>query len=237
MFLWGKKKPVNYEDRRNNLTPYILLMHYTGMESGQAAYDRLTDISSKVSVHYLVDEDGCVRSLVPEDKRAWHAGLSYWRGQDDINSASIGIEIVNPGHEFGYRPFPKTQMESVMRLSREIMARHEIQFVLGHSDVAPERKKDPGELFDWEYLASHGVGLWPQVADEDIRQAEILARNDYEAQKLLHKFGYHAAAASADIVTAFHRHFFPERFNDDGREAEICVQGIARLLALLRALP
>lgn len=233
MFLWNKQKPLNYEDRRAGAQPNILLMHYTGMETGRAALERLSDPSSKVSVHYVVDEDGSVTALVPEDKRAWHAGLSYWMGEDDINSYSIGIEIVNPGHEFGYRPFPQVQMESVLRLSREIMSRHSIYHVLGHSDVAPERKKDPGELFDWQYLAAHGVGLWPDVTEADMRMAEDVARNDFESQKLLHQFGYHPAAASVDVVTAFHRHFFPERFGE-AHEGEICTQGIARLLALLR---
>lgn len=233
MFLWPKKKLLNYEERRDGMRPYILLMHYTGMESGAAALARLSDPASKVSVHYMVEEDGGVRALVPEDKRAWHAGASYWQGESDINSASIGIEIVNPGHEFGYRPFPPAQMESVLKLSQEIIARHEIRFVLGHSDVAPERKQDPGELFDWRYLAAHGVGSWPQVSDADVTEAEILARNDYEAQKLLHQYGYHPAAAAVDTVAAFHRHYFPERI-DGQNDGIICPQGIARLLALLR---
>jgi N-acetylmuramoyl-L-alanine amidase len=233
MFLWNKKITLNYEERRDGAEPNILLMHYTGMETGAAALDRLTDIESKVSVHYLIDEDGTVRALVPEGKRAWHAGLSSWHGETDINSYSIGIEIVNPGHEFGYRPFPHAQMESVLTLSREIMARNNIKYVLGHSDVAPERKKDPGELFDWRFLAEGGVGLWPEITDADMREAEHVARNDYDAQKLLVRFGYNPAAASVDVVTAYHRHFFPERFGE-AHEGEICLQGIARLLALLR---
>ena len=132
----------------------ILLIHYTGMESAEAALDRLCDPAAQVSAHYLIEEDGTIWSLVDEQHRAWHAGIAYWAGETDINSRSIGIELVNPGHELGYRPFPMPQMEALAGLAREILARHTIpnHRVLGHSDVAPERKCDPGELFDWAWL-------------------------------------------------------------------------------------
>jgi N-acetylmuramoyl-L-alanine amidase len=141
-----------------------LVMHYTGMKSCQNALDRLCDTVAKVSSHYVVDEDGTVYRLVPEDMRAWHAGISFWHGQRDLNSTSVGIEIVNPGHEYGYRAFPQVQIDSVIALAAGIMQRHGVKAcdVLGHSDVAPGRKTDPGELFPWQTLAEHGIGLWPE---------------------------------------------------------------------------
>ena len=232
MFQWFSKK-TNYEDRPEGVEPYILLLHYTGMETMEAAKDRLSDPESKVSAHYLIDEDGTVFDLVPEEKRAWHAGISFWKGDSDINSSSIGIEIVNPGHEWGYRPFPKEQMHSVLKLCREIMARHDIIHILGHSDVAPERKTDPGELFDWQWLADKGVGIWPDPTKEEYEQAEMLARNDYEAEKLFTALGYIPVAAYVDIITAFHRHYYPEIFKT-GKEGEVCEETIARLLSLIR---
>src|SRR5882724_3577295 len=140
----------------------ILLLHYTGMQSGVTACERLCDASANVSSHYLVYEDGRVDQLVPEARRAWHAGVSSWKGETDINSRSIGIEIVNPGHEFGYRDFPEAQIEAVKTLCRDIVARHTIPAarVLAHSDVAPARKEDPGEKFPWDRLAAAGIGLW-----------------------------------------------------------------------------
>lgn len=232
MFLW-KSKSLNYEERKGGAQPYIILLHYTGMQSALAALDRLSDPTSKVSAHYLVDEDGTAHNLVSESKRAWHAGLSYWAGEEDINSCSIGVEIVNPGHEFGYRPFPQVQMDAVLKICRGIMAHHDILYVLAHSDVAPERKIDPGELFDWPFLARHGIGLWPEVTAEDLRQAEEISRNDFETEKLFIRYGYNPMAAYEDVVTAFHRHYFPERFQS-GEEGKICVQTVARLLSLIR---
>src|SRR5258705_197570 len=142
-----------------------LVLHYPGMETGAAAVARVCDSDAKVSAHYTVDEDGTIFSHVPEECRAWHAGVSYWAGARDINARSIGIEIVNPGHEFGYRSFPDVQIEAVIRLSQDIFSRHPIppERVLGHSDVAPARKQDPGELFPWGELALAGIGLWPQT--------------------------------------------------------------------------
>ncbi len=154
----------NFNDREGH-TIDMLVLHYTGMRSADDARDKLCNAMSdkKVSAHYLVDEDGTIYAMVDESMRAWHAGVSYWRGHTNINQRSIGIEIVNPGHEFGYRPFPKPQMEAVAELCKDILSRRAIpaRNVVGHSDVAPERKQDPGELFDWKFLAEHGVGLWP----------------------------------------------------------------------------
>jgi N-acetyl-anhydromuramyl-L-alanine amidase AmpD len=149
----------NWNERK--LPVSMVVLHYTGMKSAQDALDRLCDPAAEVSAHYLIEEDGTVHRLVAEDKRAWHAGRSYWRGITDVNSASVGIELVNPGHTLGYRPFPEAQMEALIPLLAGIMARHNIApaNVVGHSDVAPVRKIDPGELFEWEVLARYGLAL------------------------------------------------------------------------------
>ncbi|WP_164157548.1 N-acetylmuramoyl-L-alanine amidase, partial [Sandarakinorhabdus rubra] len=151
----------NFDERR--LPVLMLVMHYTGMQSAAAAIERLADPAAKVSAHYVVAEDGTVLRMVAEDKRAWHAGKSWWRGVTDVNSASVGIEIVNPGHEFGYVPFPAEQMAAVAALAADIVARHRIPpaNVVGHSDIAPTRKEDPGELFDWPMLAARGLAAAP----------------------------------------------------------------------------
>ena len=140
----------------------MVILHYTGMQSGQAAIDRLRDPEARVSAHYVVEEDGRLFRLVDEERRAWHAGKSFWKGETDINACSIGVEIVNPGHEFGYRAFPDAQIETVIRLLDDIRGRWSIENtrILGHSDVAPARKEDPGELFPWKRLAEQGHGLW-----------------------------------------------------------------------------
>jgi N-acetylmuramoyl-L-alanine amidase len=149
----------NHDER--TLPISMVVLHYTGMLDAASAIERLTDPAARVSSHYVVAEDGQVLRLVPEALRAWHAGKSFWRGITDVNSASIGIEIVNPGHEFGYRPFPRAQMDSVVPLVADIVRRYNIApiNVVGHSDIAPQRKDDPGELFDWEMLAKVGLAL------------------------------------------------------------------------------
>lgn len=188
----------------------MIVLHYTGMQTAQDALARLCDPDSKVSAHYMIEEDGTCHALVPEDKRAWHAGVSYWQGETDINSRAIGIEIVNGGHDFGYTPFPEAQIQAVMRLCQDIMARYSIspERVLGHSDVAPARKIDPGHLFPWERLAKAGVGVWPERFD-----GEILGEGGVDDfyQGLL-ALGYDPKASREDVVVAFHRHFCPERF-------------------------
>lgn len=152
----------NYNERASGAID-MLVLHYTGMISCEHALVRLCGPAAKVSAHYLIDEMGLVYRLVAEERRAWHAGVSSWAGARDINSRSIGIELVNPGHELGYRNFPVLQMQALAELAQEILARHPIppHRVLGHSDVAPGRKQDPGELFDWEWLAGQGIGMWP----------------------------------------------------------------------------
>jgi N-acetylmuramoyl-L-alanine amidase len=154
-----REQSPNWDERA--LPVSMVVLHYTGMRTGAEALERLCDPRAKVSAHYLIDEDGTVIALVPEDKRAWHAGRSYWRGITDVNSASVGIELVNPGHEWGYRPFPDAQMEALLPLLADIVDRHGVSptNVVGHSDVAPARKTDPGELFDWERLARLRLAL------------------------------------------------------------------------------
>lgn len=149
----------NWDERA--LPVSMVVLHYTGMQSAADALERMCDARAKVSAHYMIDEDGTVTQLVPEDKRAWHAGKSYWRGITDVNSASVGIELVNPGHEWGYRPFTDAQMEALIPLLAGIVKRHGIDLanVVGHSDVAPARKDDPGELFEWETLARYKLAL------------------------------------------------------------------------------
>ena len=210
----------NHNDRKSAID--MIVLHYTGMRSGEEALARLTDPASHVSSHYLVDEDGRIDQLVPEAQRAWHAGLASWKGTIDINSCSIGIEIVNPGHEYGYRDFPAVQIDAVIALCHDIIARHDIPAarVLAHSDVAPARKQDPGEKFPWDRLAAAGIGLWAEPSP--LREGTTLKPDDRgpqvaELQRALARFGYAADIThlydkpTAEIVTAFQRHFRPAR--------------------------
>jgi len=228
----------NHDERKSAID--ILLLHYTGMTSGEAALARLCDPVVKVSSHYLVYEDGRIDQLVPETRRAWHAGLASWHGATDINSHAIGIEIVNPGHELGYPDFPAMQIEAVIALCRDILARHDIlpARVLGHSDIAPGRKQDPGEKFPWARLAAAGIGRWiepmPIGTDAALKPGDRGAQVA-DLQRALARFGYAADitnlydSATAEVVTAFQRHFRPERV--DGR-ADISTRNtLARLLA------
>lgn len=162
-------------DSRGGQAADMLVLHYTGMQTAQEAIDRLCDEQAKVSAHYLVDLDGKIFQLVAEEARAWHAGVSYWRGNTNINQRSIGIEIVNKGHEFGYHAFPAEQMEAVAWLCADIINRHQIpaRNVVGHSDVAPTRKQDPGELFDWKFLAGRGIGVFPSPAEKELPETAL----------------------------------------------------------------
>jgi len=197
----------------------ILVLHYTGMQTGQAAIDRLRDPVAKVSSHYVIEEDGRIFRLVPEERRAWHAGISHWRGHETLNGRSIGIEIVNPGHDWGYRQFPVLQLVSVVDLCLDILSRHPIpaRNVVAHSDIAPDRKQDPGELFDWRGLARNGVGLWPEGCDDlgdigALRTAHDLA----PVRAALREVGYGVGAQGGDdrdlatVLRAFQRHWRPE---------------------------
>jgi len=191
----------------------MLVLHYTGMISAEAALARLCDPEAKVSAHYMIDEDGVLFPLVPEDRRAWHAGVACWAGQRDINGCSIGIELVNPGHEFGYCAFPAPQMKALEKLCHDILARYSIapHRVLGHSDVAPARKEDPGELFNWQGLAEMGIGLWPTEARGVTRRA---ARGAGRATPDLAQYGYDTERAGlAACATAFQRHWRPKQID------------------------
>jgi N-acetylmuramoyl-L-alanine amidase len=193
----------------------MLVLHYTGMQTAQAALDRLRDPAAKVSSHYVVDEDGAVYGLVPEARRAWHAGVSFWRGRRALNDGSVGIEIVNPGHEFGYRPFPAAQIAAVTHLCRGILDRHPIPpcHVVGHSDIAPDRKQDPGELFPWAELAAHGVGLWPGGADAGDAAS---GWDERRVRAALAAIGYDADGGDLSVLlTAFQRHWRPEQVHGE----------------------
>ena len=204
----------NFNDRPGDGRVDMLILHYTGMRSAQESLDRLCDTAAKVSAHYQIDEDGTVWRLVAEEKRAWHAGISSWRGRSDINNYSVGIELVNPGHEFGYRPFPEPQMAALTELAGGILSRHPIppRQVLGHSDVAPLRKQDPGELFDWPGLARAGIGFWPDFLATKIKTLPSLV----EIQASLRQIGYSCPKSGAldaettAAITAFQRHYRPE---------------------------
>ena len=205
-------------DTRGDAPIDMLVLHYTGMKSAKEALDRLCDPAAKVSAHYTIDEDGTVYVHVPEARRAWHAGAAHWAGASDINARSIGIELVNPGHEFGYREFPDTQIAALTTLCHSILMRHPIPSwrVLGHSDVAPARKEDPGELFPWQQLAKAGVGLWPQAVSSELG-AEALAR-----------YGYDPDAPQDKVIIAFQRHFRPKKL--DGQWDSECAGLLASLL-------
>jgi N-acetylmuramoyl-L-alanine amidase len=209
----------NHDDRPAGVPIDTLILHYTGMQSAQVAIDRLRDPVARVSSHYVVDEDGTALRLVPEERRAWHAGVSYWRGNSELNARSIGIEIVNPGHEWGYRDFPALQMAVVCDLCLAILSRHAIpaRNVVAHSDVAPERKEDPGEKFDWRGLARNGVGLWPEnVPVSGTTAAAHNAASLRDLRAALADIGYRVAfegafnPALATALRAFQRHWRPE---------------------------
>jgi N-acetylmuramoyl-L-alanine amidase len=222
----------NHDARPPGVPIDMLVLHYTGMQGADAALTRLCDAAAKVSAHYVVGEDGSVTRLVAEDRRAWHAGVGSWRGHRDVNARSIGIELVNPGHEFGYRAFTKAQMEALIALARDIVIRHRIpsRNVVGHSDVAPARKEDPGELFDWPLLARAGIGLWPVVGGGESVKLTIA-----ELQAKLATYGYETPSSGVldpptiSVLVAFQRHFRPARF-DGQPDAETA----SRLDALLR---
>ena len=206
----------NHAPRPAGMPIDMLVLHYTGMRDAGAAIGRLCDPEAAVSSHYVIDEAGAVHRLVEEGRRAAHAGVSHWRGIDGLNDRSIGIEIVNPGHEWGYRPFPPAQVEAVMAVSRDIIARHAVPAcnVVGHSDVAPDRKQDPGELFPWRALASGGIGFWPDDAGLDVVDAAPADAPPGGAPR--RRIGYQVDAGSpaatlASVITAFQRHWRPAR--------------------------
>ena len=226
---------ANREPRRGAGRPSILLLHYTGMKSAERAVYWLSVPESRVSCHYVVDDAGRITQLVPEAERAWHAGLSCWHGERDINSASVGIEIHNPGHDMGYPEFPSAQIAAVIALGRDIAARLSIapERVLAHSDVSPGRKIDPGEKFPWARLAAAGLGAWVAPAPVDPADTD-LAANIAEAQSLLARYGYEIAPTGIDdertrvVVRAFQLHFRPARC--DGRLDRSTLDTLRRLV-------
>ena len=199
----------NFDERAQGSAIDKLVLHYTGMPNLELSLSRLGDSSAKVSSHYLIDEIGLVYQLVNEEMRAWHAGISYWSGQTDINSQSIGIELQNPGHEWGYQEFPDAQIEALVDLATSIINRHNISAkqILGHSDIAPERKKDPGEFFPWDKLATQSIGYWPTV--EKINTLPIGSEDSIRMNLSL--IGYDPKASFSATVTAFQRHFRPAK--------------------------
>ena len=232
----------NFDRRPQGVAIDMLVLHYTGMKSAENAISRLCDPAAKVSAHYTIDREGCVYAHVAEEMRAWHAGVSYWAGAAAVNGRSIGIELVNPGHEFGYVPYTDVQIEALIELAKEILSRHPIppNRVLGHSDVAPSRKTDPGELFPWRRLAEYGIGLFPNVsapalagevrpkggkgAPSDLsaaaRSAQAEAWREAEGADVavgLSRFGY-GVPPQVDVpleavISAFQRHFRPEKID------------------------
>ena len=197
----------NWNERKLPIS--MIVLHYTGMRTGAEALERMCDPAAEVSAHYMIEENGAVTRLVDEDKRAWHAGRSYWRGITDVNSASIGIELVNPGHEWGYRPFTAAQMESLLPLVGRIVRRYDIPRanVVGHSDIAPARKEDPGELFDWERLARLRLALpVPKIS------LGTPFPNDGAFMLGLERFGYDITDGRA-AVAAFQRRWRPARID------------------------
>jgi N-acetylmuramoyl-L-alanine amidase len=230
----------NQDDRPVGTPIDMLILHYTGMQSARAAVERLRDPVAKVSSHYVVDEDGGILRLVAEERRAFHAGVSYWRGHSELNGRSIGIEIVNPGHEFGYRDFPVLQLAAVCDLCLSILSRHTIpaRNIVAHSDVAPDRKEDPGEKFPWEGLAQNGVGLWPAgVPDLGTTGGTTGVVRDAAALRgvraALVDIGYRVASegaldpALATVLRAFQRHWRGEAVTGQADSGTL-----ARLLAV-----
>jgi N-acetylmuramoyl-L-alanine amidase len=216
----------NVEMRRGDIS--MLILHYTGMGSAEKACDWLCNPASRVSCHYLVDEAGSITQMVDEDLRAWHAGESCWQGETDINSVSVGIEIQNPGHGLGYPEFPRAQMEAVAELCRDIAARNGIaaRRVLAHSDIAPHRKVDPGEKFDWRFLWERGVGHW--IEPSPLTPPETVL-GDADVRALLSHYGYGTEGQSTTtLLRAFQRHFRPARV--DGIADRSTVELLKRLI-------
>lgn len=233
---------ANVEARHGVKQPSLLILHYTGMSSAAKAIDWLSRTESRVSCHYVIDDMGRITQMVPERLRAWHAGVSSWHGETDINSRSIGIEIQNPGHEHGYPDFPQTQMRAVIALSKDIAHRYKMvpTGILAHSDVAPQRKIDPGEKFDWARMAREGVGLWvkPSPVRTDDAGLTIGATSPLvaQAQEQLAAYGYdiaisgHLDLKTSKVLRAFQLHFRPRRV--DGRLDGSTRLTLARLFAM-----
>ena len=222
-----ERRSPNHDERPAGAAIDILVLHYTGMKTAEEALARLCDPAARVSAHYTIDRDGTIYAHVPEERRAWHAGISWWAGETNVNARSIGIELVNPGHEFGYIPFAEPQIAALIELARGIISRHPIpaQRVIGHSDVAPARKTDPGELFPWQLLAQSGIGVWPNLSSPVITVEGAAAG--------LSRYGYglapHTDVPLETVIMAFQRHFRPSVV--DGAWDNECGAILAALLA------
>lgn len=229
----------NIDERTGLGRPDMIVLHYTGMQFCHEAIHRLCDTKARVSAHYVVHETGSIVQLVQESMRAWHAGVSVWEGDPDINSRSIGIEICNPGHDFGYPDFPSRQIAATITLCRSILTRHIIrpENIVAHSDVAPSRKNDPGEKFPWKRLAQSGIGLWVDVGT--VADSEALKPNDTgtkvtDLQRSLAEYGYgidisgRYDVSTKEVITAFQRHFRPSQV--DGIADAATMQMLRKLL-------
>ncbi|MEQ9316224.1 MAG: N-acetylmuramoyl-L-alanine amidase [Henriciella sp.] len=214
----------NFDDRRTSVD--MLVLHYTGMETGDAALERMCDADAAVSAHYMIRETGEIMNLVDEEKRAWHAGVSSWKGDTDLNSRSIGIEIVNGGHDWPgpdgkLAPYPTAQIDAVIEISKAIISRWNIPQtrIVGHSDIAPRRKADPGEHFPWARLAQHNIGLWPLALPE----------RDGSIERALQQIGYDTEDLEA-AIRAFQRRWRPSRVDGkDDRDTRQIAQSVAEL--------
>lgn len=238
----GVTPSANFNERKDGRAPDMIVLHYTGMMDAQSALNRLTVAGTDVSAHYVVLEDGSIIQCVKEDQRAWHAGVSSWSGETDINSSSIGIEIVNVGHDLGYPDFPLRQVAAVIALCKGITLRRKIpkHRVLAHSDIAPGRKKDPGEKFPWRLLADSGVGHWVEPAPIGRSEYKMLGASGEQVlslQRGLANYGYGVLpsgqydGATMDAVAAFQRHFRPERV--DGIADHSTLTTLQQLLATM----
>ena len=234
---------ANFGERAGGRQPDMIVLHYTGMPDVEGAIAQLVTAGTEVSAHYIVLEDGRIVQSVPESKRAWHAGVSHWAGEDDINSCSIGVEIINRGHDWGYPDFPLRQIAAVIALCRGIMLRRKLPShrVLGHSDVAPGRKKDPGEKFPWHSLANSGVGHWVQPAPivrGDALKLGAISDDVAKMQTAFARYGYGIPThgkfdgPTMEVITAFQRHFRPERVDGIADHSTMTT-----LHALLSSLP
>ena len=228
----------HHDARKGDGHPHYVMLHYTGTRTAREAADvylgRVSVSGGRVAPHYMVDTDGTITRFVPESRRAWHAGVSFWRGHRDLNSLSIGIEIVNEGQEGGYPPYPDPQIKMLIRLCKDILQRHDLpsENVLGHSDVAPDRRCDPGPSLDWARLAAAGVGIWPAPEDIDRAAGASLAGRMDEA---LCAYGYDPDVPAAVRLRAFRSHFHPEALEEEGPGA--LKETAARLAWLLRYNP
>lgn len=224
----------NFDKRDGGVRLQYIVLHYTDMETTEAALARMCDRESKVSAHYLVSEEGLIYQLVKEQDRAWHAGKSFWRGTTDLNSASIGIELSNPGHTYGYVPFPEEQITALKCLIKDIAGRNNMSAktaLLAHSDIAPDRKKDPGELFPWASLAADGLGLWPLSENEFSGPATLSG-----CRALLGQIGYDCGEAGQEEKTEFALIAFCRRYCPEYLGAPVSQETVKKLIAVAKAI-